>query len=223
VDGRLFVRWDGNIRDETVVSDAGITVRSGGDQTTMLFDEVQAGMLAPDGSFVLVDRAGDHVIVEPNQLMRGRILATTIIDRLGDRIVDLSSDAEGWFELQTVVEDHDTSAIKEVWREIEILAQVRQPRERILALAIGSVDSKRGLVVVTDTRLMHIATAKVPPIQQVTRDRIRSVVTTSGILGSRLVVKKTDGSTSSIDRIRPRGVAATLELVLAPIEEPNDP
>jgi hypothetical protein len=222
VDGRLFVRWDGNIRDETVVSDTGITVRSGGDETTMLFDEVQVGMLAPDGSCVLVDRAGDHVIVEPNQLMRGRILATTLIDRLGDRIVDLTSDAEGWFELQTVVEDHDTSAIKEVWREIEIVAQVRQARERILALAIGSVDSKRGLVVVTDSRLMHISTAKVPPIQQVTRDRIRSVVTTSGILGSRLVVTKTDGNVSTIDRIRPRGVAATLELVLAPIEEPSD-
>ena len=169
-----------------------------------------------------MDGVGDHMFVDPNQLMRGRELVRTLHDRLGDRMVDLVSDAEGWFELQTAVEDHETSAIRSVWREIDLLAQVREKGERILAIAIGTSDGQRGLVVVTDRRLVHIAIERMPPVRQVDRDRIRSVETTMGLLGSRLVITKKDGTVSSIDRLRPRTAAGSLEQLLAPIEDPTE-
>ncbi|HYJ61282.1 MAG TPA: hypothetical protein VE032_07460 [Actinomycetota bacterium] len=218
--GRLYVRWDGNAREEVVLGDRGVLTRSGDELTTMLFEDVEVALRGPDGTIWLIDGNGDDLMLAPNQLLHGRELAAEVGDRLRERIVDLGPDVEGWFELQTIVESHDAGALRVVWREIEILARERAADERVLAIAIGDVGGHRGLVVVTDRRQLHICADRAPTVFWLERDRITSVVTTTSLFGRSLVIMLTDGSVQ-IDRIRPRDTAGELELLLAPIEAPE--
>jgi len=218
--GRVYGRWDGSPHEELVVGDEGISSHGGEEPIAMRFDDIEVVLRGADGSMWLIDRRGDSMFIAPNQLLRGRVLAHRIEERLGDRLIDMGPDVEGWFELQTVVESHDTNAIRSVWREIEILASEREPEERVLALAIGDVDGEQGLVVVTDRRQLHICASRQPHVYWIEREKIRRVVASLGFFGRRLVILMVDGSVQ-IDRIRPRSAAAELELLLTPIDDPE--
>ena len=99
------------------------------------------------------------MILEPNQLMRGRELASEIRERIPDRVVDLRGDVLGWFELQTKVEEHDSSSVRAMWRELETLAELREIGERILLLSFAD-HGKRGILAITDRRLIHVSHAR---------------------------------------------------------------
>lgn len=90
VNGRLYVRWDGNTVDEVVLGPEGVSRAIGlNDITTVTFDECVLAAFAPTGTIWLVDGRGAGLFLEPNQLMRGRVLASTIRERIPDRVVDI--------------------------------------------------------------------------------------------------------------------------------------
>ena len=124
--GTLYVRWDANPHDQISLNDRGVTRQVGRSIWSADFADVEALLLGPDGSVWLVRRDGAGLLIEPNQLMRGRELAATLQDRLLDRVVDLRGDVVAWFEMQNLLESHDPSVIQSIWQEIEILAQQRR-------------------------------------------------------------------------------------------------
>lgn len=131
VNGRLYVRWDGNTVDEVVLGPEGVSRAIGlNDIMAVAFDECVLAAFAPTGTIWLVDRRGAGLILEPNQLMRGRVLAATIRERIPGQVVDIKGDALGWFELQTKVEAHDSGSVQAMWRELETLAEMREVGER---------------------------------------------------------------------------------------------
>jgi hypothetical protein len=217
MNGRVYVRWDGNIQEETTLAPEGVTQRSGPESLTVLFDEVEAAPLGPDGTINLIDRRGIVMTLHPNQLMRGKVLAETLADRVGDRVIDLRHDAVGWFELQSLVETHDPEAIKAVWREIDHLAKGRDRDERILVIAFATHGRYRGLAAATDRRVLHVAVRRRDPLISWPRDRIAAAELTIGLRGRRLKITSSDGQAIALDRIRPRAQATELQRLLAPI------
>jgi hypothetical protein len=222
VDGRVYVRWDGNTLDEVVLGSDGVSRAVGlQDVSTVSFDECVLAAFVPTGTIWLVNARGQSVILEPNQLMHGRELASEIRERLSDRVVDLKGDALGWFELQTKVEEHDSSSVKAMWRELETLAEMREIGERILLLAFAD-HGKRGILAITDRRLIHVSHArKDGPIVVIPRDDVRSAQMTTGIRGVRLSIQLDMFRFESFDRIRPRSSAQECVRLLTPIDDPN--
>ena len=220
VNGRLYVRWDGNTVDEVVLGAEGVSRAIGlNDITTVTFDECVLAAFAPTGTIWLVDGRGAGLFLEPNQLMRGRVLASTIRGRIPDRVVDIKGDALGWFELQTKVEEHDSGSVQAMWRELETLAEAREVGERALLLAFAD-HRKRGILAVTDRRLLHVSHARDGhPIVSVPRTEIRSVQITTGLRGVRLAVELEPGSFAVFDRIRPRSSAPEFERLLTPVDD----
>jgi hypothetical protein len=216
--GRVYDRWDGGMVQETILGADGITQRSRNGSMTVLFEQVEGAPLGPDGTLTLIDRAEVTMTLYPNQLMRGKVLAETIMDRVRDRVIDLRRDAVGWFELQSLVESHDPSAIKSVWREIEYLAQARAHEERVLVIAFASQGVYRGLAAATDRRLMHIAARRrVAPVVSTPLSEIVGAELTVGLRGRKLRVTLSTGRTLEFDRLRPRVQASELLGLLTPI------
>ena len=199
--GRLYVRWDGNAREEVVLGDQGVLTRSGDELTTMLFEDVEVALRGPDGTIWLIDGNGDDLMLAPNQLVHGRELATEVG-------IACASGSSTWGPTSK-----GGSSCRRSWRATmparsascgvrsEILARERAADERVLAIAIGDVGGHRGLVVVTDRRQLHICADRAPTVFWLERDRITSVVTTTSLFGRSLVIMLTDGS-MQIDRIQ---------------------
>ena len=219
--GTLYVRWDANPHDQISLNDRGVTRQVGRSIWSANFADVEALLLGPDGSVWLVRRDGVGVLIEPNQLMRGRELASTLQERLLDRVVDLRGDVIAWFEMQNLLESHDPSVIQSIWQEIEILAQQRRPHERVLAIALADLDGHRGVFAVTDQRFIHVAANRPEPAVWAHRGDIVTVETSTGIRGGRLQIHVRERGNASVDRIRPRGHAAELAALLTPITDPS--
>jgi zinc protease len=217
VNGRVLVRWDGDVREETVLGPDGITQRAGTEAETIMFDEVEAAPLGPDGTVNLIDRRGIVMTLRPNQLMRGKALAETLKERVGDRVIDLRRDAVGWFELQSLVENHDPESIRAVWKEIEQLARERGRDERVLVIAFASFGRHRGLAAVTDRRVLHVAAKRQQPVSWWPRDGIAAAELTLGVRGRRLRVTSSEGHHFAFDRVRPRAQATEIQRLLTPI------
>ena len=217
VNGRVFVRWDGDVREETVLGPDGFTQRSGTSAETIMFGEVEAAPLGPDGTVSLIDRRGIVMTLRPNQLMRGKALAETLRERVGDRVSDLRHDAVGWFELQSLVENHDPESIRAVWKEIEQLAQERGRDERVLVIAFASFGRHRGLAAVTDRRVLHVAAKRQQPVSWWPRDQIAAAELTLGVRGRRLRVTSSEGDHFAFDRVKPRAQATEIQRILTPI------
>jgi zinc protease len=217
VNGRVYVRWDGDTREETILGSDGVTQRSGVEALTVLFDEVEAAPLGPDGTLNLIDRRGIVMTLQPNQLMRGKVLAETLADRVGDRVIDLRRDVVGWFELQSLVENHDPEAIKTVWREIEHLAKGRDRDERILVIAFANFGRHRGLVAATDRRVVHVSARRHDPLYWWHREELAFAELSTGLRGRRLRITTSGGRFITLDRVRPRAQATELQRLLTPI------
>jgi hypothetical protein len=214
--GTTYVRWDGDRNDMVMVSQTGVTRLVGGTPQSAEFDEVDAIALGQDGTITLVRRDGVSVMLNPNQLMRGRQLAEHLQERLPDRVLDLRGDALAWFEMQLVLESHDRELIRSVWRELAILAEQRDLHERVLAVAVADLDGHRGVLAVTDRRIVHIAAERAEETWAMDRSDVVAVDTSSGIRGGRLVLSIILGKVT-LDRIRPRGHEAELAALLTPI------
>ncbi len=220
--GRLYARWDGSSTDETVMGRTGVMRRFGPNEFGIRFEDVEVAVLGPDGSVTLIGRAGDHISLEPNQLMKGKDLMSLLLESLEGRVVDMHGDLVSWFELQTLVDGHDSEVIKALWREIDVLASMRRRGERILAVAIGDMNG-RGIFAVTDRRVLHIAitTQLGLVVWEEERSSIVGVYTTAGLLGSKLRISVRGRGEAQLDRIRPREHAAQLEVLLSPLEDPD--
>jgi hypothetical protein len=217
VNGRVLVRWDGDVHEETVLAPEGVTQRSGTEAETIMFDEVEAAPLGPDGTVSLIDRRGIVMTLRPNQLMRGKALGETLKERVGDRVIDLRHDVVGWFELQSLVENHDPESIRAVWKEIEQLAKERGRDERVLVIAFASFGRHRGLAAVTDRRVLHVAAKRQQPVSWWPRDGIAAAELTLGVRGRRLRVTSSEGHHFAFDRVRPRAQATEIQRLLTPI------
>ncbi len=220
VEGRVYVRWDGSRGDETTMSRRGVTRRTSDQARWMRFDDVEVAVFGPGGTIYLIDRVGRDIEIEPNELMRGKELAALLKEWLADRVVDMHRDVIGWFEFQTLVENHDGAAVGSIWRQIEMIAQTREPGERILAIAVGDANG-RAVIAVTDRRVILARTGRSgSEVAESERTSIRSVETTAGLLGSKLEIAIDGDTVYRVDRIRPRGHASQIEQLLAPLEEP---
>ena len=217
--GRLYVRWDGNPNDQVTVNQNGVTREVGRAITSAEFDDVEALVLGADGSIWLVRSDDASLLLQPNQLMRGRELALHVQTRLADRVVDLRGDAIAWFEMQSLLETHDTEVLRSIWQEIELLAKARLLHERVLAIAAADLDGHRGVFAVTDQRFLHIAAGRDDQVRWGHRHEIVNVETSTGIRGGRLRMQIGDGRHATIDRIRPRGHASELAGLLTPIDD----
>ena len=117
--------------------------------------------------------------------------------------MDIRGDALGWFELQSMVEEHDSISVRTMWRELETLAELRQVGERVLLLAVAD-HGKRGILAVTDRRVLHISHArKDGPVVMLERSDIVWVGTTTGLRGVRLGDPGAFDMSRVFDRVRP--------------------
>jgi zinc protease len=214
--GKTYVRWDADRRDMVTVSHTGVTRLVGGTVQSAEFDDVDALALGQDGTISLVRRDGMSLVLDPNQLMRGRELAEELQERLADRVLDLRGDVLAWFEMQLVLETHDRELIRSVWRELAMLAEQRDLHERVLAVAVADLDGHRGVLAVTDRRIVHIAAERAEETWAIDRSEVVAVDTSWGIRGGRLVLSVVMGNVT-LDRIRPRGHEAELAALLTPI------
>ena len=228
--GRMFVRWDGNAMDQVVFGDRGVSRSLGAAySSTIDFDECVLAAFAPNGTMWLVDERGEGVVLELNQLVHGRELAAAIRGRVPQLVVDIQGDALGWFELQSMVEEHDTISVRARWRELETLAETRGTGERVLLVALADhgkdwKTSRRGILAVTDRRVLHVAhDRKDQPVAVLERTDIAWVGVVSGLLGVRLEIRMSSGDFLVFERIRPRASAADLELLLTPVGQDEDP
>jgi hypothetical protein len=161
------------------------------------------------------------VVIQPNQLLRGRELAEALRDRLADRVIDLRGDAVAWFEMQVLLETHDRELIRSVWRELELLAEARLVHERVLAVAVADLNGHRGVLAVSDRRALHVAVGRDDELWFRDRSEIAGVDASLGIRGGRLRLTLSSGQVT-LDRIRPRGYAAELAALLTPIRSAAD-
>ena len=222
VQGRLYVRWDGNRVDEVVAGPTGVSRTMGWSVSSVSYEDCVAVILAPRGSMWMIGRWGSEVSLDLNQLRHGHELAKTIRERVGDRFIDLEEDAIGWFSLQTAIESHDVTSIAEMWQELELLATHRLAGERILSVAIAD-HRGRGIVAVTDQRLLHVSTTRADAqFLWFIRTAISAVRVSSGLRGARLQVV-IDSRTYTFDRVRPRSQAAEFELILSPLGDEPQP
>ncbi len=217
--GRLYVRWDGNTVDEVIASPEGVSrATSIGSISSVDYDDCVAVTIDPRGTMWMFGRWGNEVRLDLNQLRRGHELAKIIQDRVGDRWVDLHADAIGWFSVQSAMERHDAMNVETMWRELELLASVRAFGERILAVAFADLNG-RGILAATDARVLHLSHAReAAPLAAWDRADITGVRVSSGLRGARLHIHL-DGRVVSFDQVRPRSLASEFELLLAPVIE----
>ena len=127
----------------------------------------------------------------------------------------------GWFELQTKVEEHDSSSVRGMWRELETLAELREIGERILLLSFAD-HGKRGILAITDRRLIHVSHArKDRPIVVIPRADVRFAQVTIGLRGARLSLELDPFTSAVFDRIRPRSSVQECLRLLTPIADPD--
>ena len=123
-----------------------------------MFDECVLAAFVLTGTIWLVDAIGQSVILEPNQLMRGRELASEIRERIPDRVVDLrvtcsvGSSCRRRSRSTILVGQGDVAGA-------ETLAELREIGERILLLSFAD-HGKRGILAITDRRLIHVSHAR---------------------------------------------------------------
>ena len=116
--GTTYFRWDADPLDQVTLNGMGITREVGRAPTSAEFADVDALVFGQDGTITVVRSDAARVVVQPNQLLRGRELAEALRDRLSDRVIDLRGDAVAWFEMQVLLETHDRELIRSVWREL---------------------------------------------------------------------------------------------------------
>ena len=160
MNGTVYVRWDGNTVDEVVLASEGVSRAIGlQDVSSVSFDECVLAAFVLTGTIWLVDAIGQSVILEPNQLMRGRELASEIRERIPDRVVDLRVTCSVGSSCRRRSRSTIPRRSGRCGASLETLAELREIGERILLLSFAD-HGKRGILAITDRRLIHVSHAR---------------------------------------------------------------